>query len=177
MRGGRALAPVGVTFLWIQYRNYSQAIKGPLIIFDQSGYPGSRQKQVISDEVVSRATESSSEAFGRRTRDKSHPDRTSVAPVAVRPTSTAQDLQDVQGLLRSFTAQASPCALRLLVNKMAGDRGTCFNQPCCRVSNSRRKKHLLYKKPGYQSGFLVSAKPVLPLNLIRWSQGISIAPT
>ncbi|KPC57561.1 Unknown protein sequence [Pseudomonas amygdali pv. morsprunorum] len=40
----------------------------------------------------------------------------SALPVAVRPSGPLQGLKTVQGLLRSFTAQATPCALRLLVN-------------------------------------------------------------
>lgn len=47
---------------------------------------------------------------------------TSAAPVAVRPIDTANDLQAVQGLLRSFTALAMPCALCLWVIKCGDDQ-------------------------------------------------------
>ncbi|KPC31660.1 Unknown protein sequence [Pseudomonas syringae pv. cilantro] len=40
----------------------------------------------------------------------------SALTVVVRPSVAVQDLKAVQGLLRSFTAQATPCALRLRVN-------------------------------------------------------------
>ena len=46
---------------------------------------------------------------------KLHKAGSSTVPVAVRPPKTAQGLKTVRGLLRSFTALASPCALRLLV--------------------------------------------------------------